>query len=570
MEARWYQSEANTAAWQYITDGRGNPLIVLPTGAGKSIVIALLIRQAVEWGQRVLVVAHRKELLQQNADKIQRLTGLKVGINSAGLNERDIDSTVICAGIQSVYRDAAEFGRRGLVVIDEAHLISDDGGSMYRQFLDGLQQHNRRLFCVGLTATPYRTGEGSLAGDGTYSRQCSKLFSGICYEAKTGALIEAGFLSKLTNNPADSQADLKGVKVRGGEFVAAEMEAAFTGDKIIHAAVCELTIACEHRKSILVFCAGVSHAEQVVLALRDLTGQEVGLVTGETHAMERQRVLSDFRNGTLRWCVNVDVLTTGFDAPGIDAVAVLRATMSPGLFAQIVGRGLRIADGKTDCLILDFGGNLQRHGALDADDYGISKPRNSDGSEAPSKVCPKCKQEVHLSAVKCSECGHIFVRQMDQTPRHGDEIDTTSSIVGAPEPQWYDVQEVNWHLHAKKNTPGKPPTLCVSYYVSDDTMPAGNLGWIVVREWVCFEHEGFALQKAFAWWDARSVFPFPASVAEAITALNHGSARKPSRLLVKREGQWDRIVQAEFAEEKPTMIRELTTAVNEFGEDCPF
>ncbi len=563
MEARWYQSEANTAAWQFISDGRGNPLIVLPTGAGKSIVIALLIRQAVEWGQRVLVVAHRKELLQQNADKIQRLTGLKVGINSAGLNERDIDSTVICAGIQSVYRDAAEFGRRGLVVIDEAHLISDDGGSMYRQFLDGLQQYNRRLFCVGLTATPYRTGEGSLAGEG-------KLFSGICYEAKTGALIEAGFLSRLTNNPADSQADLKGVKVRGGEFVAAEMEAAFTGDQIIHDAVCELTIACEHRKSILVFCAGVHHAEQVALALRDLTGQDVGLVTGETHAMERQRVLSDFRAGTLRWCVNVDVLTTGFDAPGIDAVAVLRATMSPGLFAQIVGRGLRIAEGKTDCLILDFGGNLQRHGALDADDYGISKPRNSDGSEAPSKVCPKCKNEVYLSAVKCSECGHLFVRQMDQGPRHGDEIDTTSSIVGAPEPQWYDVQEVNWHLHQKKTTPGKPPTLCVSYYVSDDTMPAGNLGWIVVREWVCFEHEGFALQKAFAWWDARSVFPFPASVAEAITALNHGSCRKPSRLLVKKEGQWDRIVQAEFTEEKPTMIRELTTAVNEFGEDCPF
>jgi hypothetical protein len=105
---------------------------------------------------------------------------------------------------------------------------------------------------------------------------------------------------------------------------------------------------------------------------------------------------------------------------------------------------------------------------------------------------------------------------MDQGPRHGDEIDTTSSIVGAPEPQWYDVEEVHWHLHAKKNTPGKPPTLCVSYYVSDDTMPAGNLGWIVVREWVCFEHEGFALQKAFAWWDARSVFPFPASVAHSI------------------------------------------------------
>jgi DNA repair protein RadD len=563
VEARWYQSEANTAAWQWISDGRGNPLIVLPTGAGKSIVIALLIRQAVEWGQRVLVVAHRKELLLQNADKIQRLTGLHVGINSAGLNERDIHSGVICAGIQSVYRDAAEFGRRGLVVIDEAHLISDDAGSMYGQFLEGLKQHNSRLFCVGLTATPYRTGEGSLAGE-------DKLFSGVCYEAKTGALIEAGYLSKLTNNPADSQADLKNVKVRGGEFVAAEMEAAFTGDAIIHAAICELTIACENRKSILVFCAGVSHAEQVALALRDLTGQNVGLVTGETHAIERQRVLSDFRNGSLRWCVNVDVLTTGFDAPGIDAVAVLRATMSPGLFAQIVGRGLRIADGKTDCLILDFGGNLQRHGALDADDYGVSKPRNADGTEAPSKVCPKCKNEVYLSAVKCPECGHLFVRQMDHGPRHGNEIDTTSAIV-EERAIWYRVEGVDWHLHKKRNAEDKPPTLCVSYQLSDEALPdAGNLSWITVREWVCFEHQGFALQKAFGWWQARSVFPFPSSVAEAITALNHGSCRKPSRLLIKREGQWERIMQVDFTEDRPTMIRELTTAANEFGDDCPF
>jgi DNA repair protein RadD len=344
-----------------------------------------------------------------------------------------------------------------------------------------------------------------------------------------------------------------------------------------------------------VFCAGVSHAEQVAAALRDLTGQEVGLVTGETHAIERQRVLSDFRNGSLRWCVNVDVLTTGFDAPGIDAVAVLRATMSPGLFAQIVGRGLRISQGKTDCLILDFGGNLQRHGALDADDYGIEKPREKDGTaevlrkcekcgfdnrrrarrcakcfEGFLKSCPKCRADVDIAATDCPECGHVFAAEMDNGPRHSSTIDTTSAIIDAPHPKWYDVEEVHWHLHAKKTTPGKPPTLCVSYYVSDDTMPAGNLGWIVVREWVCFEHQGYALQKAFGWWFARSALKCPETVAEAITALNHGACRKPSRMLVQKEGKWDKIVQAEFTEEKPTMIRELTTAVNEFGEDCPF
>ena len=563
MEARWYQSEANAAAWQYIGSGQGNPLIVLPTGAGKSIVIALLIRQAVEWGQRVLVLAHRKELLQQNAEKIERLTGLQVGLNSAGLKQRDIDSAVICCGIQSVYRDAAEFGKRGLVVIDEAHLISDDAGSMYGQFLTELRKLNSRMFCVGLTATPYRTNEGSLCGDG-------RLFSGVCYEAKTGTLIDGGYLSRLTNNPADSQADLKGVAVRGGEFVAAEMERAFSGDDIIHAACCELTIACEGRNSVLVFCAGVSHAEQVAAALRDLTAQDVGLVTGETPAMERQRVLTDFRAGHLRWCVNVDVLTTGFDAPRIDAVAVLRATMSPGLFAQIVGRGLRMADGKTDCLILDFGGNLQRHGALDSDDYGVSKPRNQDGSEAPSKVCPKCRAECALSAVRCTECGHIFVREMDREPRHSSEMDTKSAIVGELPPQWYDVERVDWHLHQKRGAGEKPPTLCVSYQVSDETMPPGNLAWIVVREWVCFEHSGFAFEKAFKWWQDRSQFPVPGTVAEAVVALNRGACRKPSRLLVKKDGQFDRIVKVEFTEEKPTRVAELVTPVNDWGDEVPF
>jgi DNA repair protein RadD len=292
----------------------------------------------------------------------------------------------------------------------------------------------------------------------------------------------------------------------------------------------------------------------------------------------------------------VDVLTTGFDAPGIDAVAVLRATMSPGLFAQIVGRGLRIADGKTDCLILDFGGNLQRHGALDADDYGIEKPREKDGTaevlrkckkcgfdnrrrarrcikcyEQFLKSCPKCRADVDIAATDCPECGHVFVAEMDNGPRHSTTIDTTSAIIDAPHPKWYDVEEVQWHLHKKRGADDKPPTLCVSYQLSDEALPdAGNLSWITVREWVCFDHQGYALQKAFGWWFARSAMKCPASVAEAITAMNRGACRKPSRMLVQKEGKWDKIVRVEFIEDRPTMVKELTTAANEFDKDCPF
>lgn len=550
-EPRYYQTAAHDAAWQWIGAGAGNPLIVLPTGAGKSLVIAMLVTKAAEWGQRSIVLAHRKELLEQNADKIEALAGMKVGRYSAGLKSRDTAEQVICAGIQSCYDRAEIFGERGLIVVDEAHLISGDADSMYGLFLEDMRKLNRKLFLVGLTATPYRTGSGMLAGP-------DKMFHGVCYEAKTQALIDDGFLSKLTNQASDTKANLKSVAVRGGEFVACQAEAAFTSGNLVHDACCEITIRCDERKSILVFCSGVDHAEQVRFSLQHITGQPVGLITGQTAAQERADLLSAFRGQRLRWLVNCDVLTTGFDAPCIDAVAVLRATMSPGLFAQMVGRGLRTTAGKSDCLILDFGSNLQRHGPLDSGSYGQAKPRNADGSEAPSKKCPKCQNENFLSAVQCSECGYQFVKEMDREGRHGTSVDEESPILGEAPPKWLEVHHVRYNVHEKRGADavGKPPTLCVTYECKDPELPGGNLAWLVVREFVCFQHTGFAQQKAFQWWQARSCIGIPRTCEQAEELADLGACRKPSRILVKREGKWDRITQVEFIDEKPDRISE--------------
>ena len=126
LSPRWYQTAANDAVWSYLAEKNGNPIVVLPTGAGKSLVIAMLIRQALEFGGRVVVLAHRKELLQQNADEIRGLIpGVDIGVYSAGLKSREIHNAVVVAGIQSVYRKFADLGRRHLVLVDEAHLISD-------------------------------------------------------------------------------------------------------------------------------------------------------------------------------------------------------------------------------------------------------------------------------------------------------------------------------------------------------------------------------------------------------------------------------------------------------------
>ena len=229
MKPRYYQQQSHDAAWDFLRDQPGNPLIVLPTGSGKSLVIAMLVQQAREFDARVIVLQHRKELIRQNAEKIQTLLpDIKVGFNSAGLRRHDFDNDVICAGIQSVYRKAHEFGRRELIIVDEAHLI---GGSesMYGRFIADIQQLNDRARVAGMTATPFRTGEGPICGK-------SKLFQRICYEAQTGDLINAGFLCPVTNKPAVSSIDTSGIKVQGGEFVHRAAERAFdSGDNVKHA-----------------------------------------------------------------------------------------------------------------------------------------------------------------------------------------------------------------------------------------------------------------------------------------------------------------------------------------------
>jgi superfamily II DNA or RNA helicase len=344
MIPRHYQKSAHDATWQYLSNQSGEPLIVLPTGAGKSLVIAMLVEQARKFDARVIVLQHRKELIEQNAEKIQiLLPDIKIGIYSAGLNSRDTEADVVCAGIQSVHSKAHEFGRRELILIDEVHLVSGKDDSMYGKFLADIRAINPRARMVGLTATPFRTGEGPICGK-------DKLFQRICYEAFTGDLIREGWLCPVTNKPADATVDTSKIKRRGSEFVNSDMARAFdSGDKV-ELACGEIVAKCHDRHSVLVFSAGVEHAEHVAETLRTLTGERVGLVTGDTMPIERVASLSAFKAQELRWLVNCDVLTTGFDAPCIDAIAVLRATMSPGLFAQIVGRGLRNHESKTECI----------------------------------------------------------------------------------------------------------------------------------------------------------------------------------------------------------------------------
>jgi DNA repair protein RadD len=629
MTPRWYQSEAVDAVWQHMRASTGSPLVVLPTGAGKSLVIAMLAQQARKWDGRTLVLAHRKELLRQNAAKIQALLpDEKIGIYSAGLSQRDTEADIICGGIQSVYNKAGEFGRRELVIIDESHLIPPDGDGMYQQYLRELQFICPNIRPIGLTATPYRCSSGPLAGKG-------RMFERICYEVQTGQLINEGFLCPLTNKPAQHQTDTTAIKVRGGEFVTSSMAAVFGHTDEILIACQEIIDKTKDRKSILVFCSGVEHAEQVARVLEECTNQECGTVTGETGPLEREATLRRFSSGELRWLTNCDVLTTGFDNPRIDCVAVLRATMSPGLFAQIVGRGLRLHPTKSNCLVLDFGGNIERHGPLDDPNYGRADFRSTGGSaeerNGRGKLCPNCETDVPAAARECQECGFLFP---DPRPSHGTEADDENALLNA-EPQVYTVQAVRAVEHEKKNNPDAPTTLRVIYTVVPAdaeaaepmteeeaeayfewnkptpaqcgcghlaTIPtvkhedgkyqaslvcghcgqwvkrlqhpnnipgeAGNLEEKEVSEWVCFNHEGYARQKAEAWWQERSTAAIPLSVDDALICWE--SIIQPRRITVTKEGRWDRIIGYEFDEEPPEEWAPCLAGVDMEDDEIPF
>lgn len=542
MELRWYQTEAVESAWASIRKNQ-HPCIVLPTGAGKSLVIAELARQAVEkWHGRVIVLAHRKELLVQNADKLARLLpGLNIGIYSAGLNRREWWHDVVCAGIQSCYNKADQFELRHLIIVDECHLIPHSEDGMYRKFLADMETMNPQVKVVGLTATPFRMDTGTITDGG--------VLTDICYEASVSKLMREGWLSRVVNS-ATKQVDMSQVKTSRGEFVQQQMEEAFLHE--VDANVTSALLCSNGRQSLLWFCSGVAHCNRTAAAIEARTGEQVGVVTGETLPIERQALLHAFASRQLRHLVNCDVLTTGFDAPCIDSIVVLRATKSAGLFAQICGRGFRLHEGKEDCLILDFGGNINRHGPLDDADYGRRRRVVREGSEeqgeivGPQKLCSRCEESIPASCVFCPECGHFMPREN----KLQQEADTQSAILKeAAKPESVYVESVMMSRHRNKDA-RKPDTLRIEYSVQFDG--GGNLSTMVVCEWICLGHEGFALRKAMQWWQEYSLSEFPQDdIDEAISLWRRGALRTPVRLTIIKDGHWWRVVTREFEDDRP-------------------
>ena len=319
MQLRPYQRAAVDAVYDHLRQHDDNPVVVIPTAGGKTPVIATICRDAVQrWQGRVLVLSHVKELLAQAVDKLRTVApDLNVGVYSAGLNRRDTRNHVVVAGIQSVYQRAAELNAFDLILIDECHLLPRDGEGMYRTFLKEARVVNPQVRTVGFTATPFRLDAGPICA-------ADHFLNAVCYEIGVRELIRDGWLCSLLTKNGRQRIDTSRLHVRGGEFVAGEVEELMDRAELVEAACAEIVELTPERNAVLIFAAGVAHGRHVQRVLKDNHGIECGFVCGETPNSERDEALARFRREAsgglfsqqpLKYLCNVGVLTTGFDAP---------------------------------------------------------------------------------------------------------------------------------------------------------------------------------------------------------------------------------------------------------------
>ncbi|NLA67195.1 MAG: DEAD/DEAH box helicase [Gammaproteobacteria bacterium] len=541
MQLRDYQTAALEACWDYLRARPGNPALVLPTGAGKSPLMAAIARDAhINWGGRVGIVAHTQELVAQNADKFRAVApDLPLGIYSASLNRRDRFDPILFLQIQSVAHRATALGRFDLLLIDEAHRIPLKGEGRYRRFIEECRRQNPNLRVVGLTATPYR-----LQGQAVPVCGPDYILNEVAYEARIPELIEQGYLCPLVSKLGDTP-DLSGVRVKAGEYDEGQLADAMLG--LVERTADDLCARAADRDAWIVFCVNVAHAEAVRDALQR-RGIATGLVHGGTPAAERDAVLAEFQSGGLRALVNVNVLSEGFDAPHIDCVAMLRPTKSPGLYYQQCGRGFRMHPSKTDCLVLDYAGNVLEHGPVDQIRVRpVRRTGPATVQTGAAKACPGCQALIPTGCRTCPECGHEF------TAAAPDHLDRP---VGAPVlsterervVRTHTVDSVRYERHAGKG--GKPPSMRVTY----------QCGLRRISEWVCLEHSGFARTRALEWWLRRepATPQVPRTVEEALPRA--WGLPTPARIVVDETNKYPAIKAHEFDEAQPAAQGALPAA----------
>lgn len=511
----------------------GNPIVSACVGAGKSILIAELCRRSIPFGARILILAPNKELLEQNLEKLEKslrdadIRSIAVISASAGRKDCAIGKSVIIGTVGSLIKKPAALGRLDLIVIDECHRVSRTETGQYRQLISACMAFNPALRVVGFTGTPIR-GNGVWLHSGD-----ERLFTAIASSITIRESLALGHLSPLITLDTGLHIDAGDARMgNNGDFVLGDIARRLDIRELNESVVNSIVQHGQARKKWLVFASSISHAEHLA-ELINQAGYSVGLVTGETPKGQRNRIVTLFKEGRLRCICNVDVLTTGFDVPDLDMIALVRNTRSPVLYVQIAGRGLRIAPDKADCLWLDFTDTTSVMGPVDkVTGHDEVKTRLREGDVQTHKACPQCKTLMPLSATRCpnEDCGYELPR-IPAINSYASDADILSRI----RIKNYTVSATTYAAHSR---PGKKPSMKVSYWVGMRVM---------CNEFICLEHNGFPKAKAIDWWQSRAfnpILPIPRTVSDAIEQRHY--LREPECITVKEGDQYPELIGVTF------------------------
>lgn len=406
---RPYQIELIDKARAAMQRGCKSMILTSPTGSGKTLLTAHMLKTAASRGVRSLFIVHRRELIKQSMRAFTDV-GVDFGVIAAGFYEQSAPMVQI-ASVGSLARRLPRLKKPGLVVWDESHHLGAKSWASIRASLPG-------AYHIGLTATPCRTDGKGLG----------KYFEELIHGPSVEWLIENGFLSKYRLFAPPTQS-LQSVRTRMGDFVKSELAAivdkpTITGDTISHYK--------KHAagKRAIVFAVSIEHSKHIVAQFQ-AAGVSAQHVDGETPSHDRDHALSEFKAGNTRILCNVDLFGEGLDVEAIEAVILLRPTHSLGLHLQQLGRGLRPFPGKDVTTILDHAGNTERHGLPDEHREwgleGIDRTKRDAASQGPAiRSCPNCFAAARSAATVCAHCGHVFeiqAREVQEAEGELEEID---------------------------------------------------------------------------------------------------------------------------------------------------
>lgn len=525
LELRPYQEDGLEAIWNYFKSGNtGNPVLAWPTGTGKSIVPAAFISRVMQhWSnQRFLMITHVKELIEQNYDVLKIVwPNAPVGIYSAGLNQKNPAMPIVFGGIQSMIKTAAIFGHRDIIFIDEAHLVSLEEASMYLKFIAVMKGINPHLKIIGLTATPFRMGQGYITDGGLFTDIVQDLTGMDAFTR----LIAEGYLASLIPLRTKTELDISNVGIQKGEFVASQLQSAVDKNEITYKGLQEVCNAGVNRKSWLIFSSGIEHAEHIATMLGTF-GIDCAAVHSKQKSEYNDKAIKAFKQNELRSIVCFSKLTTGFNHNDIDMIADFRPTMSIPLHVQKLGRGTRPARDKQNCLVLDFSRNVPRLGPIN--DPVIPRKKGEREGDAPIKLCEACGAYNHASVRFCCQCGNEFQFKVKIVAKAG-----TDELLRGELPI-VETFNVGRALYLKKQKTGKQPYIRATYFTGAQSF----------SENVFPEHGGYATKLFHNWWKQRHTIEPPKSTDEALMHISQ--LRLPKKIRVHLNTKYPAIVGVEF------------------------